>query len=311
MTANAQVANFNVVFGEDERPMLNHFDDIVYPAMTSGIIKNNKHEDDYFLNEVEVITNKKEDAVLIGRIIKRTTLEIYSDLNEKGDLIEKDERYSSAPYSTFVIYLRNHRMLFVPNQKGSPTLVNFRSTVSYILKKYIDDNNYNNDKKMPYALVNIIGVPSITSIGELLKSVKKINSLTLKFYPLNGDIDFSDMFGIMTTELRKSVESKTGQVVLNSPKSVNGVVNVLKQAGGTIEPVIKATTSENSVIRICDYQMTEKYEMKFDENATLEQKKKQIVSKAGEIRTLEFTNTKHDKIYEENKNKIIPFIRRR
>ena len=67
--------------------------------MTSGIIKSNKHEDDYFLNEVEVITNKKEDAVLIGRIIKRTTLEIYSDLNEKGDLIEKDERYSSAPYS--------------------------------------------------------------------------------------------------------------------------------------------------------------------------------------------------------------------
>lgn len=29
----AQVANFNVVFGDDEKPMLDYFDNILYPAL--------------------------------------------------------------------------------------------------------------------------------------------------------------------------------------------------------------------------------------------------------------------------------------
>lgn len=310
MKVNAQVANFNVVFGDDEKPMLDYFDNIVYPAFTSGIIKSGKDENDYFLHEVELIANKKGDAALFGRIIKRTTLEVFSDLNEKGDLVEKDEHYSSAPYSTFIIYLRNHRMLFVPNQKGSPTLVNFRSTVAYILKKYVNDYNSENEKKLPYALVNVVGVPSVKSMEELLKSVKKINSLTLKFYPLNGDVDFSDMFGMMATDLRKAVGSKTGQTVLNSPKSVDGVVEVLQQAGGTIDPILKVTTSENSVVKLHDYQMTEKYEMEFDDQLTLEQKREQIINKADEINVLQFTNDNHDQIYKRNEGKVIPFIRR-
>ena len=48
MKTNAQVANFNVVFGEDEMPMLDYFDKIVYPALTSGVIRSGT-DDDYFL----------------------------------------------------------------------------------------------------------------------------------------------------------------------------------------------------------------------------------------------------------------------
>lgn len=263
-----------------------------------------------FLHEIELIENKKGDAALIGRIVKWTTLEVFSDLDEKGQLIEKDEHYSSAPYSTFIIYLRNHRMLFVPNQKGSPTLVNFRSTIAYILKNYVNNYNSENEEKLPYALVNIVGVPSARSMEELLKTVKKINSLTLKFYPLNGDLDFSNMFGMMTTDLRKAVGCKTGKTILNSPKSVEGVVDVLQQAGGTIDPILKITTSENSIIKLHDYQMTEKYEMVFDDQLTLEEKREQIVNKADEIGVLQYTNDNHDEIYKRNEHKIIPFIKR-
>ena len=310
MKVNAQVANFNVVFGNEEKPMLDYFDNIVYPAFMSGIIKSGNGEDDYFLHEIKLIENKKGDAALIGRIVKWTTLEVFSDLDEKGQLIEKDEHYSSAPYSTFIIYLRNHRMLFVPNQKGSPTLVNFRSTIAYILKNYVNNYNSENEEKLPYALVNIVGVPSARSMEELLKTVKKINSLTLKFYPLNGDLDFSNMFGMMTTDLRKAVGCKTGKTILNSPKSVEGVVDVLQQAGGTIDPILKVTTSENSIIKLHDYQMTEKYEMVFDDQLTLEEKREQIVNKADEIGVLQYTNDNHDEIYKRNEHKIIPFIKR-
>lgn len=305
MKVSAQVANFNVVFGNEERPMLDYFDSIIYPAFLSGIKKSGKNQDTYFFREIEVIKNKNGDAAIIGRIIKRTILEVFSDLNERGDLVEKDEHYSSAPYSTFIIYLRNHRMLFVPNQKGSPTLTNFKSAVEYILKKFISNYNSKNEKKLPYVLVNIVGVPSAKSLEELLKTVKKINSLTLKFYPLNGDVDFSDVFGIMSTDLRKAVGSKTGQIVLNSPKSMGGVVGVLQQAGGTINPILRVTTSEDTVVKLQDDQMTEKYEMEMEPKLTLEQKKKQIIDKANEIDTLRFTTDNHDRIYERNRERIM------
>lgn len=310
MKVSAQVANFNVVFGNEERPMLDYFDSIIYPAFLSEIEKSGKNQDTYFFREIEVIKNKNGDAAIIGRIIKRTILEVFSDLNERGDLVEKDEHYSSAPYSTFIIYLRNHRMLFVPNQKGSPTLTNFKSAVEYILKKFISNYNSKNEKKLPYVLVNIVGVPSAKSLEELLKTVKKINSLTLKFYPLNGDVDFSDVFGIMSTDLRKAVGSKTGQIVLNSPKSMGGVVGVLQQAGGTINPILRVTTSEDTVVKLQDDQMTEKYEMEMEPKLTLEQKKKQIIDKANEIDTLRFTTDNHDRIYERNRERIMSVARK-
>ena len=308
MKVNAQVANFNVVFGDDEKPMLDYFDSVVYPAFKSDIMKNGKDGSYYFLHEIELMANKKGDMTIIGKIIKKTTLEIFSDLNDDGDLIEKEEHYSSAPYSTFVIYLRNHRMLFVPNQKGSPTLLNFKSTVAYILKQYISNYNLENEKKLPYAIVNVVGIPSAKSMEELLKSAKKINSLTLKFYPLNGDLDFSQMFGMMANDLRRAVGSKTGQTVLNSPKSVDGIIDVLQQANGTIDPILKVTTSENSVVRLHDYHMTEKYGMDFDGQLTSEQKKEKIVNKADEIEMMQFTNDNHNQIYERNESKLKSFI---
>ena len=56
--------------------------------------------------------------------------------------------------------------------------------------------------------------------------------------------------------------------------------------------------------------MTEKYEIEFDDKSTLEQKREQIMNKADEISVLQFTNENHDAIYDRNKSKIIPFIKK-
>ncbi len=302
MKITAQVANFNVVFGEDEKPMLDYFDEVVYPAFKTGKrIKRN--EDYFFFHDVELCENSQGDAMITGKIVKQTVLEILSDMDENENLIEKDDCYSSAPYSTFVIYLRNHRMLYVPNQKGSPSLSNFRTITTEVLKEFIRDYNAKKESKIPSVIVKIVGVPSVKSMEELLKSVKKINSLILKFYPLNGDIDFSGVFGTLTTELRKAVGSKTGRITLNSPQSINGVTSVLQQAGGTIDPIINATTHENSKVQFHDYQLSERHEIELDDRATLEQKKVEIIKRASEISTMSYTNENHDQIYERNKKR--------
>ena len=80
----------------------------------------------------------------------------------------------------------------MPNQKGSPTLANFRTTVKYVLSEYVKNQNsqLDNEKKLEYALINVVGIPSARSMDELLDKVEKVTSLTLRFYPLNGDMDF-------------------------------------------------------------------------------------------------------------------------
>ena len=307
MKKSAQVANFNVVFGENELPMLECFDTIVFPAFSSGITK--KMGDNELLFKNIEITQNEKNYVLTGKIVKKTVLEVKSDLNEKGELVEKDEKYSAAPYSTFVINLRNHRMIYMPNQKGSPSLACFRSVVKHVLDTYIRQENskLEEGKKLDYAVANVVGIPSARSMDELLDNVEKVNSLTLKFYPLNGDMDYTEAFGLLSNDIRKELDSKTGAITYNSPKSIVGIKNILAKAAGTIEPVIKVITKGKSKATLKDYELAEKYEIDVDEKKDFKEETKQLVEKTSEIETLKFTNDKHDDIYNRNKGKIIPF----
>ena len=240
-------------------------------------------------------------------------MEIKSDLDEDGELIEKDEKYSAAPYSVFVVNLLNHRMIFMPNQKGSPSIANFRSTLKYVIDKYTNMQNkeLDEEQKLEYALVNVVGIPSAKTMDELLGNVKRINSLTLRFYPLNGDIDYTEAFGILTTDMRKDVGCKNGEIVFKSPKSIEGIKKLLEKAAGTINPILQVVTKEGSKAKLKDYELSEKYELDFEENVDFETESEQLVDKMSSIATLTFTNSEHDKIYKRNEEKIIPFVKKR
>ena len=311
MKKNAQIANFNVVFGDEEKPMLDYFDTIIYPAFNSDITK--KSDDNEFMFKNIEIASTKDVYVLTGKIVKKTELEIKTDLNEKGELVEKDEKYSTAPYSSFAINLMNHRMIFMPNQKGSPTLANFRRMVAYVFLHYIKQENKKEEhiKKYDEAIVNIVGIPGAKSMDELLDKIEKINTLTLRFYPLNGDMDYSEAFGILATEVRNEVGCKNGDVVYKSPKSISGIKNVLKKAAGTINPIIKGITKNNGKITLKDYELSEKYEIEIDDDATFEDESRILVNSMDKIETLQFSSEKHNEIYDRNKEKIVSFIERK
>ncbi len=309
---SAQVANFNIVFGDKEQPMLDFFDKIIYPAMNANISKVSD-DNEYMFKNIEISKNKEDVYVLKGILVKKTILEIKSDLDEDGELIEKDEKYSAAPYSVFVVNLLNHRMIFMPNQKGSPSIANFRSTLKYVIDKYTNMQNkeLDEEQKLEYALVNVVGIPSAKTMDELLGNVKRINSLTLRFYPLNGDIDYTEAFGILTTDMRKDVGCKNGEIVFKSPKSIEGIKKLLEKAAGTINPILQVVTKEGSKAKLKDYELSEKYELDFEENVDFETESEQLVDKMSSIATLTFTNSEHDKIYKRNEEKIIPFVKKR
>lgn len=178
------IANFNTVFllNEEERPLLEYFDTILMPSLNSGIVRK-INGDEYFFINVQVLEDEVLNYVLTGLIIKKTTLEIKSNIDENGDLIKLDNKYPAAPFSIFAINLKNHRMIYVENQKGSPRLNTFRSTVKYVIDKYVRDynNSLDNDSiKLPIPLVNVIGIPPRKNIERELKDVVKIKKLTLR-----------------------------------------------------------------------------------------------------------------------------------
>ena len=51
-TKKMTVANLNVVFGEQEEPMVYHIDDVIIPALTSGIFRKSGQNTRFLFNDV-------------------------------------------------------------------------------------------------------------------------------------------------------------------------------------------------------------------------------------------------------------------
>jgi len=303
------IANFNIVFGEKEEPLLDYFDTVLLPAFNSSLIRS-KGDSEYILMNIKVSEISKDDFVITGIIVKKTVLEVFTKFDEQENFIKTKEYHPTAPFSVFIIYLKNHRMILVRNQKGSPNILTFSATVKYIMNKYIHDENRkrkrDNIQYLPYPIINIVGIPIKESIEEALKKVKKINKLTLKLYPLNGDIDFSGFFDTMSTDLRKAVDSKTGALTLNSPNSVSGITEVLTAAEGTIEPIISVTYPDKSNGKIYNGSLSENMKIQYDDT-DIDTVTSVIISKTKDLKSIKNVSDGNQQIYSKNLNKIKPF----
>lgn len=255
------IANFNLTFGKNDQPMLSEFESIILPAFTqedpeAKYIKLNKNSPTFFFEEVRV-TNVKGEYVLAGLIVKSTKLEVKSRIID-GKLTRTNLEYPTDPYSYFIINLKNHRMVLVKNQNGSPTLKNFASTASLLLKNFIrEENKYRDeDIKLPYSNLNIVAIPFKGKIFDELKKAKKINQIQLKFYPLNGDIIDNETVDDLTESLNK-LGSKTGHVQFNSPDNDENVGTLIQDTKGLLKPTVRVTYENGSKATLKDDSFTE------------------------------------------------------
>lgn len=314
-TKKVSVANFNTVFlcNDEEHPLLEYFDTILMPALNSNIIRT-IGDDKYFFMNAHVVMDNESNYILTGLIIKRTVLEIKSDINEYGELIALDNKYPSAPFSIFTIFLKNHRMIYVENQKGSPKLDSFRSTIKYVIDKYVREKNAtfneNSQEKLPIPLVNVVGIPPRKNIERELKEVSKISSLTLRFYPLNGDgdIDFVGVLKGLSKDFRRVVGSNNGEITYKSPKNIQGVIDMLSKTEGTVEPILRVEYENKSKRTIRTDEMTETMELNIS-GENFDDVMHNILIEGKKIESLNYTSEENKKIYERNIGKIIPFRR--
>lgn len=252
-------ANFNCVFGDKNEPLLAHFKDILYPALTaSNVIK---YSNGYFnVEDIKITEHPTLGYILTGVFVKQTELEILSQRDEDtGKLIFTDQKYQTAPYSIFAILLKNHRMLFYKNQKGSPRLSTFRKIVEDLVIKFLKEANHNvpyNDR-LPSAHITILRIPSHKSLREVFNNIKKIDSVEYKFLPLNGDNDFRGPFQAILNQL-DALDASSGNMRFNGPDNKNEVIEQIEGTRDLAQPKIHAFTNAGDKITLTEKEFAEK-----------------------------------------------------
>ena len=241
-----QFANFNITFGENDSPMLEHFEDIIFPAFISGLTRRKKEEIPYYSFDDVKIREIDDQYVLVGNYIKSTEYKVKTTVTD-GVLVSSPADVPTAPYSRFIIFLRNHRMVLVRNETNSPDIRSFQKTVREILMKYIQKANCGRSKenKLPKATVHIVDIPLKDSIEQALKGVNKVNWLKLRFFPLNNDLNPNPLAQAMKDEMQ-TVGSKTGNLVFNSPDSKQGIKDVIEATGGMAVATLMVTDSDGN-----------------------------------------------------------------
>ena len=245
------VADINVVFGKEEEPLIRYIDDIVLPALSDDIVADSTEKTKYFFDDVH-IRELNGEYVLSGLLIKDTVLEVRSEYTESEGLKKTNKRFKSSPYSLFLIYLKNHRMMLVKNQNGSPDTRAFSFAFRTVIQKYIRKCNdkirksEENKQYLPYAKVKVSGIKTSASVKEALKDVEKITELTLKFFPLNSEWDYGNVFGDIDSKIRKVIGSSKGKMTFPSPENLDGVASVIEKTEGMAKTEMKVKYKEGT-----------------------------------------------------------------
>lgn len=241
------VANLNLVFGKKEDPLIEHIDDIIIPSLTSGIERKASDNTKYIFEDVKV-QKLGEEYVIRGVLIKDTILDVLSEYSKEDGLRKTNKHLSSAPYSVFIIYLKNHRMVLVKNQNGSPNIRNFSKCLKDVIKEYTANENEKRRKLglpvLPHQILNISGIKTAQNVKEALRGVEKITEVTFQLNPLNGEWDFDPIFGGLD-DLRKIMGVKRGRLVMPSPKSFDGVAEAIENTEGLAKTKIKVEYTDD------------------------------------------------------------------
>ena len=193
-------------------------------------VRETAYQDIFFAGvEIKEVDN---EYVMVGNFIKETQYKVVTTVQE-GVLASTPADVPTAPYSRFIVFLKNHRMVLVRNETASPDTRSFQSTVRDILNQYVRNANRERSErdKLPIAIANIVDIPLKDSIADVLKNVNKVSWFKLRFFPLNNDLDPGPLTQHIREDMKK-VGSKTTNIVFNSPNSKDGISKMIAESSG-------------------------------------------------------------------------------
>ncbi|MFD0893443.1 hypothetical protein KBB96_18610 [Luteolibacter ambystomatis] len=210
----------------DNLNLLDLYDEVVKPAFFDKTLKRIYDQTEYLLNGCAlVLLDQQAPTVgIVGRLVKDTILE-REQIFDGSKLVDADGTLESSPSSMFVLILNNHRLLYVKEHRGSPSMEVFRSTIAKFLKikhrtfieaKFKASEEDENGKRLtkkklveiyPYPEVDLTHVGSNESVRDFIHKFKTIESVTTKLVPTNSELDNDLMFDAVR-DAQKRINSK-------------------------------------------------------------------------------------------------------
>jgi hypothetical protein len=257
---NMNLANFTCKFG-DSLVLLDLFEEVVFPAFTSGHLRTFS-DASYFLIDVSLrkwVEKGVSEVAIVGRIVKNTVLardQIYKD----GKIVKDRAELASAPTGLFVLLLSNHKLLYVRENVGSPSLNTFASTISQFLgasyKKWIrtvyDAGNENGRtvkwadlyKKFPPPVLEVTPMATESSVSAYIEKFKVVNTVEIQLIETNHELDNLPIFGEM-----REIQEKVSADDISLKTHKKGDVGLSKAGIAKLVSVPAAEGNSKIVIR--------------------------------------------------------------
>lgn len=329
------IANFNCTFKVDNsiKPMLEYFETIIFPAFKDLSLKRiarKKRRDiaHYFFYDVNLIEISSGEYALIGKHVKRAFLDIQQDITPENGIVPINEIKPSAPYSTFILLLKNHRLIYFKDQdQGSPNINSFTTTVNEIVEDYVrkqrnnllnelkrnkfiyNDIHYKKIKdftdqvlniKFPIPEINIVPIESTKLVEEKFNSLNKIKEFTLYIYKPNAEFIYDDYVNSVIEYAEKIGTDKIQQTSKN-PDNIIAIKNTIINSAGKVDFHIKAIDQNNAALDLKPDNVSEKIPVKINEHSTDAAKSKEVYEKLSSHKEIIESN-------EENKQNYIEKI---
>ena len=216
-----ELANFVLNFGDDG-VLVDQLESVVLPAFFGDFRKSIKSTH-YFLFGVElskVVTTAGVIHVVAGRLVKDTLLvreRLYDAAT--GELIRDEEFLKSSPSSFFAIILETHRLMFVREHPGSPTLEQFRSTMQDFFKRSLrnytrilqsaEQTSKPDIAQIGQPVLEIVPMFSAKSLNSFLESFETLSSVTIEIARTNNETDNTNFIELLRESHKNNKAKKT------------------------------------------------------------------------------------------------------
>lgn len=233
---NLNFANFICHFG-DKHEMLDLAEEVIIPAFMSPLKR--KYSDTvYFFHEVALLdlgTASAPVAAVAGRLVKDTQIKREQILRD-GALVHDKSSMESAPSAFFILVLNDHKLVYMPETKGAPSIEAFRATVQRFASekhKVFANNQYQEAKqrdshvtrkaileKYPMPTIEIIPLSSEASLDSFIGQFEVLSEIRVRLIDPNGELDNDELFDDLQ-QSKDLLGAKTTEVVHRNPKGMS------------------------------------------------------------------------------------------
>jgi hypothetical protein len=236
-----ELANFILRFG-DSLTLADRLEEIVIPAFVQQRQRPSRGST-YFFHEVRLINAGQEKQVfpvIAGRFVKDTKISRRQVYDPHRGLIEDNVEIDTAPASFFVLILEGHKLLYVKEEAGAPSVGVFATTAERFLvaawDEYVDSiytaakmnagqgqarvTKKRLEQETPRPTLDVIEIATEQTFGDFVQNFDKLKLARIRLFQTNDEVDNSSFIKTIR-EMKERAKSKTTAFQHQNPKGLD------------------------------------------------------------------------------------------